>query len=205
METIMEYWKNSSHRNWRFRKYTRLQKYMNNILNRLKNKTVGFGDYNQTANSAIKGQKGPIKYMKNFLRRNNANIIDVDEYKTSQLCYKCYAKLGNYYPKTQTVTHFDMSYAEQWQDKVFQSSNKHFEYKIEFREVDRIPFSKFKCCPNLNGCNFFDHEDISKKDLAKKSDIRIIHRDLNAAHNILEKLKRMINNEDEIEPFKRSK
>ena len=188
MKTIMDYWINSSYRKWRFKKFKRLQTYMNRILNKLKNKTVGFGDYNCARNSTIKGRRGPIKYTKNFLRRNNVNLIEVDEYKTSQLCHNCLAKLGNYYPKTKTIVQFDMNYKDQWDDVTVQNNGT--EYNVQFKRVDKIPFAKLKCCPNLEDCN-------------NASKIQIVNRDVNAAYNILNKLRRMIDQEEELEAFKR--
>lgn len=201
MAPVLKYWKDSSDRNWRFRKYVRLQKYYQGIVRRFKNKTVGFGDYNSATGGCIRARKGPIKHMKHFLRRNGINLIDVDEYRTSKLCYRCHSILGNYYPKPneqkrRKITHYDSEYMGKWPETIEKvvvnkqtNASKIISYEVCFKEVDKVPFAKFKCCPNVN-CN-----DIKNP--------RIIHRDLNASHNILNKLKRMLNNEDELPAFKR--
>jgi hypothetical protein len=107
----------------------------------------------------------------------------------------------NYNPKpneqkNRKITHYDSQYEEQWPETIEKvllnkrtKTSKIINYEVCFKKVDKVPFAKFKCCPN-DSCN-------------DPKNPRIIHRDLNASHNILNKLKRMLNNEDELAAFKR--
>jgi hypothetical protein len=118
LDPLLGYWKNSSYRNWRFRKYIRLQKYFEKIAKRFKNRTIGFGDYNNATGSCIRAKKGPIIKLKRFLKRKKINMINVDENKTSKLCHKCYKILGNYDPKTKRITHFESEFQSQWPSEI---------------------------------------------------------------------------------------
>ena len=67
------------------------------IEKRYENAVIGWGT-GGTNQKGLKGSHMPNKTFRKFVERNSTmSLIDVDEYKTSQMCYGCHEKTENVY------------------------------------------------------------------------------------------------------------
>ena len=65
----------------------------NHKYDKSKKVLIGFGDWSTQKDSIIKGHKrGPVVALKRVLKKWVNNLILVDEFRTSKLCYKCHHK-----------------------------------------------------------------------------------------------------------------
>ena len=59
-------------------------------------KIVASGNYEWHPGSIIRCQRGPIKLVKQLIKRHAKLMFNIDEYNTSKLCNKCDNILSNY-------------------------------------------------------------------------------------------------------------
>jgi hypothetical protein len=93
------WWKED--KKWRFKKYIYKQKTFVKILQRITTKKseldkkqviVGFGNWGNPRDSIIRGRRrGPVQEVKNKLQKW-CEVVDLDEFRTSKLCYHCVVK-----------------------------------------------------------------------------------------------------------------
>lgn len=84
------YSKNKS-RELAFKKFRKKSSYFSQVWNNLKKfDYVGIGDWSN--NSKVRKGKGPICELKNYLTQNGLNLIEINEFNTSQNCFQCVAR-----------------------------------------------------------------------------------------------------------------
>jgi hypothetical protein len=101
LDKVLEFHYNISFRKWHFTKYILEQKKMNELCKLISKKehineqskvVVGFGDWSNPNDSIIKGhRRGPVLKLKRHLRKW-CKVLDVNEFRTSKLCCKCYTE-----------------------------------------------------------------------------------------------------------------
>ena len=70
-----EFYANSNLRKWLFKKYVARNKFFTDFINKnLRDTVVGFGDFSQSSDAKYTSRRGPIKYLKMFLVRNNIMV-----------------------------------------------------------------------------------------------------------------------------------
>jgi hypothetical protein len=101
LDKVLEFHYTVPFRKWNFTKYTLEQKKMNELCKLISKKenineqskvVVGFGDWSNPNDSIIKGhRRGPVLKLKRHLRKW-CKVLDVNEFRTSKLCCKCYTE-----------------------------------------------------------------------------------------------------------------
>jgi hypothetical protein len=101
LDKVLEFHYTVPFRKWHFTKYILEQKKMNELCKLISKKEninehskvlVGFGDWSNPRDSIIKGhRRGPVLKLKRHLRKW-CKVLDVNEFRTSKLCCKCYTE-----------------------------------------------------------------------------------------------------------------
>lgn len=99
LDKVLEFHYRHPFRKWKFTKYILEKNKINNLCKLISKKqdineqskvVVGFGDWSNPRDSIIRGHKrGPVLKLKKELRKW-CKVIDVNEFRTSKLCCKCY-------------------------------------------------------------------------------------------------------------------
>ncbi len=73
----------------RFRKHVKKQKFIADVVYKLKDAVVGLGDFSQKPNCPIRQKRGPVNQIRKHLIGAGVRVISINEYCTSKKCCEC--------------------------------------------------------------------------------------------------------------------